>query len=192
MEKKNNSLVIILMGVIIVILAVLCVLFATNTISLNNDSNVLEDNNTNNSEVVDNNIQKKNSDVGEYTYTSDNYSAMLDLLDDGTFYTKETSTSSVYFYGTYEIIDNKLKLNYLFKQSNAQGSCSKLNKIKEYDINSDNTITISNISESDEALFGTAGTVENIIIKKSSETFNIIDDFTNNAITLLMMEREQN
>lgn len=61
MEKKNNSLVIILMGVIIVILAVLCVLFATDTISFksNNDSNVLDGNvstdNSASNDIVENN-----------------------------------------------------------------------------------------------------------------------------------------
>ena len=46
MEKKNNSLVIILMGVIIIILSVLCVLFATETIKLK--SNESSSNNENN------------------------------------------------------------------------------------------------------------------------------------------------
>ncbi|MEE3343824.1 MAG: hypothetical protein VZS44_07030 [Bacilli bacterium] len=42
--EKNNNLVIIIMGVIIVILTVLCILFATGTISLNNNKCHIADN----------------------------------------------------------------------------------------------------------------------------------------------------
>ena len=58
MEKKNNSLVIILMGVIIVILAVLCVLFATDTISFKSDS--VNNNNQSNGDYIENSNNENN------------------------------------------------------------------------------------------------------------------------------------
>lgn len=62
MEKKNNSLVIILMGVIIVILAVLCILFATGTINLkNNDIN------------INNSIKGDNNSNQNISYSVDDY-----------------------------------------------------------------------------------------------------------------------
>lgn len=63
MEKKNNSLVIVLMGVIIVIiviLAVLCVLFTTGKISFN--TNEIENNETANTEKNEENNSNENND----------------------------------------------------------------------------------------------------------------------------------
>ena len=81
MEKKNNSLVIILMGVIIVILAVLCVLFATDTINLKSNksnnstnSNIIDDSNLiNNSETENNdNSSENNNGEGEVVESNSN------------------------------------------------------------------------------------------------------------------------
>ena len=87
MEKKNNSLVIILMGIIIIILAVLCVLFATDTINLKsnessneaNNQEVESQNDINNQSVEnqnnnnqDTNIQNSDVDKEEVIYTVDN------------------------------------------------------------------------------------------------------------------------
>lgn len=87
MEKKNNSLVIILMGVIIVILAVLCILFATDTISFNiNKSNSNEGNNqvkeeeNSNNNAIDNSDEKIDTFGINDTFSISTESGQVDVL----------------------------------------------------------------------------------------------------------------
>lgn len=189
MDKKNNSVIIILV-LIIVILLVFLGLIMSGTISLNINSTGNNQTIKSNNEIEEDIKKDDVSYVGEYTYKNDSdldvyYHATLDLLSNGTFYTKETETMTVYYYGTYEINNGTLKLNYQFEQANSQSSYNKLDITKEYTINSDNTITILK----SEDVFGQR---ENMTLEKISDDCTIVTDFTNNFISLLMMEKENN
>ncbi len=186
MNKKNNHIIIFLMGVIIIILGVLCILFASGTINLNNKEIKVDSNN----EVVNDTSKKENekSYVGEYEYqnSDDTHIIILDLLEDGTFYFKQTQTASSYLYGTYTIQDNKLTLNYKFSQSNAQGSYMSLDETEEYNFNEKNDILITQTEKN----YFSANDNEQFLLKKSSDNCNIIKDYTNNSISLLLMEQK--
>ena len=182
--KENNKGVIVLLIVIIVMLVVLCVLFATGTIKFKD--NITDTKNTqinstieNQSNNKKNSLANENSYVGEYIYTEENeyveYKAILSLVNDGTFYIKETATMKHYYYGTYEIIGDKLKLNYTFNWANAQDSYGKMNEHAEYTINND---TITN-TKNDKNVFSSD---KNIILTKKSNNITLAKEFTNDIL----------
>lgn len=113
-------------------------------------------------------------------------------MNDGTFYTKETATSAHYYYGTYEINNNEITLNYQFSMGNAQGSYGKYDKVISipYKINEDNSITFENTTVKFE--HGETYFAEGKTLIKTSDDCNIIKDFTDLIISSLMMEAKTN
>ena len=136
MEKKNNNGILIglLIGIIIMIL-IFVGLVAAKTINFNSK------------EIAT--TSDLNSYVGEYTYTKEyeedgvEYTATIDLLENGTFYTSESATSRVFYYGTYSINGNNLILTHLFNTPNVSGMANKINNTVTYTITQDGKITTS-------------------------------------------------
>ena len=187
MENKNNNKgVIALLIVIIVILAVLCVLLATGTINFKSNVTNTNDTQTNSSTETQSdttaNTQSTEKDyVGEYTYTEKaedvdvEYKATLSLVNDGTFYIKETATMKHYYYGTYEVVGDKLKLNYTFNWANAQGSHGTMNEQAECTI-SNGTITNT---KNDKNVFASD---KDITLTKTSNDITLAKEFTNDIL----------
>lgn len=96
MEKKNNSLVIILMGVIIVILAVLCVLFATGKINLKSNE---PSNETNNQEVenqnITNNESENQNEIQKAKYEGQSFVGCYQILNRDGFATSKYDSSKL-------------------------------------------------------------------------------------------------
>ena len=175
------------MGVIIIILGVLCILFASGTINFNNKEIKVDSNN----EIVSDTLkEEEKSYVGEYTYRHETEynirQITLDLLEDGTFYAKQKQTASFYLYGTYTIQDNILTLNYKFNQTNAQGAYGSMDSVEEYKMNEKQEIILTK-TETDNFFVGDD---EQILLKKTSDNCSIIKDYTNNSISLLLMEQK--
>ena len=166
MNKKNNHIIIFLMGVNIIILGILCILFASGTINLNNKKIKVDSNN----EIVNDTSKEENEKgyVGEYTFSTNNddvpYTAIIDLESDGTFYASQTGTMKNWYYGTYEITGDKLKLNYKFSTPAVQKMGEKLN---EY------TLFASGV---------------NANLKKNSNQLNVKSDFLNSLIDMYVMD----
>lgn len=149
MEKKNNSLVIILMGVIIVILAVLCVLFATGTIALksnesNNEVNNQEIEEQNENNVVDNTTDNENnSELLGYYRRMEQIDSTETLIfeielksDNSVLYSIGVSHTSNYFdassvmkySGTYSIDNKDIILNLKSTDNNCVDGKYKCNE----------------------------------------------------------------
>ena len=183
MNKKNNHIIIFLMGVIIIILGVLCILFASGTINFNNKEIKVDSNN----EVVNDTSKEENkkSYVGEYTFSTNNddvpYTSIIDLESDGTFYASQTGTMKNWYYGTYEITGDKLKLNYKFSTPAVQKMGEKLNQTIEYNFENN---TISG-TENEYTLFASG---VNANLKKNSNQLNVKSDFLNSLIDMYVMD----
>ena len=133
--------------------------------------------------------------VGEYTYSKTyqndgvTYTAIIDLVSDGTFYTRETATMKNYYYGTYEVSGNVLKLNFQYNWANAQGSYGSMNKTIEYKI--ENNTIISAKNSGTESYFASRSDEDVVLTKKSSNT-TLPKEFTNELINTIKMEAQLN
>jgi len=139
--KEKNNIVTILLLIIIVILAVALYLAVTGKIALTKTENQTQSNDTTNIEET----QKEEINYtyeslkGLYSYKSEtktdnsgneytsNYG--LYLYDDGTFIYRLSTFASSGYIGNYIIVNDEIKLNYLFKFSSGTGlSVTKGNK----------------------------------------------------------------
>ena len=184
-NKKNNKGAMALLIVIIVILAVLCILFATGTISFKSNVNNTQTTSSNENQVDTTTQSPENDYVGEYTYSNDDgevpFTASIDLTEDGTFYASQAATMKSWFYGTYEINGNVLKLNYKFSTQAVQKMGEKLSKTITYTIENE---TISGTKNEDN-LFASN---ENASLKKSTTNYNVKNDFLDSLIDMYTME----
>ena len=165
MEKKNSSglLVGILLGLVIALIIGGC-LFATGNISF-------KTNTTTDKEQLESKNKDVSSYIGEYIYKEEDsipYTAIIDLMDNGTFYARETATSGVYYYGTYEINGNKLVLTNLFHTPNVAGMANKINNVTTYTITEDGKITTA-VKDREELSFPTNNVKAITLIKNSNE-----------------------
>ena len=133
-----------------------------------------------------NNLNIGNNNTGEYIYSikSDKmgipYVASIDLTEDGTFYASHSSTMKRWYYGTYEINGNVLKLNYKFTTPAVQNMGEKLAKTLTYTIENG---TISG-TRNDDDLFASG---VDAILKKNSNQYNVKNDFMGSLIDMYTM-----
>ena len=185
MEKKNNNGILIglLIGIIVMLL-VFVGLFVTNTINFsNNEVNEID------KTQADSNISETNSYIGEYTYTNTDdgitYTATIDLMADGTFYTSEAATMKNFYYGTYRINGNKLVLTHLFNTSNVSGMGNKINNVITYTIKEDGKISTS---KNKELVFPSNN---DIILSKVSNDCTVAKDFMDILTTMYIGLQEE-
>lgn len=129
--------------------------------------------------VSENTTNDSKGYVGEYTYsnvdqeTGIEIEKVLALSSDGTFYIEELSTSKQYFYGTYEVSDNKIVLNYMFRWGNDEGNYNRINNEK------------SELSIKDSVISGSIDYRSNDIINtytKTSDSVSLSKDFINDIV----------
>lgn len=194
MEKEknniNNGVNIIIAVFVLEVVGLIIVLFLVlnDNLTLRFDNIPSNDNQTtppvetipNNHKTVDNNTLEENDTyVGEYTYTKnyeDNnveYKATLSLEKDGTFYIKETATMKKYYYGTYEVFGDTLKLNYIFEWANAKDSYSTMNKKVECSIKNNTISSTKNVFSSE----------KDITLTKTSNNITIAKEFIDDIVT---------
>ena len=127
-----------------------------------------------------------NGNTGEYIYSIESdqmgipYVASIDLTEDGTFYASHSSTMKSWYYGTYEINGNVLKLNYKFTTPAVQNMGEKLAKTLTYTIENG---TISG-TRNDDDLFASG---VDAILKKKSNQYNVKNDFMGSLIDMYTM-----
>lgn len=207
-EKKNKGILIGILIVIFIILFAFAELLAMGSIefkasTINDNQQTSEKNQIDTSEEtkekvkaneknqIDSHEETKevnigNGNTGEYIYSIESdqmgipYVASIDLTEDGTFYASHSSTMKRWYYGTYEINGNVLKLNYKFTTPAVQNMGEKLAKTLTYTIENG---TISG-TRNDYDLFASG---VDAILKKKSNQYNVKNDFMGSLIDMYTM-----
>lgn len=135
---------------------------------LNNQIKQLKKENT----VSEKSNEETDDFVGEYSATKEYEEApsiteTLDIMKDGTFYYKSSSTMTFYSYGTYKVENNVLTLNTGFAMENEIGSGTEYTFVITYTIGTDGTLTPKSSNDSR----------THITLQKTSTEYNVHKEF---------------
>ena len=144
MEKKNTRKTVLIIILLLAVVGLSCYIvydkfiktedYKSQIEQLKEENKILKDKNTT---TEQNN--NENSIVGEYSFSQNDantltITVLIDFLDDGTYYRKETATATEITYGTYTINGNSITLKQSFRHLNSVGDGYKADETLNYQL----------------------------------------------------------